>query len=241
MPIYRIAELNIKIEPKYKETVDCLEPYLTDSETFDFEVPIDPEKFASYVAKAPRPDMPAPNEGPYIYTYICRKVLREYDGFFFHSSCLALDGEGYVFTALSGTGKSTHTALWRKHFGDRVTMINDDKPIVRRIDGKYWVCSTPWMGKSEIGSNIDAPVKAVYVLQRAEKNSAVRVNVSTVFRQLFEATLVPREPENMQKLLALFDGLFSQAKLFLLKCNQDEEAAAVAYEAAKEDSDNDEH
>ena len=232
MPIYRIAELNIKIEPKYKETVDCLEPYLTDSETFDFEVPIDPEKFASYVAKAPRPDMPAPNEGPYIYTYICRKVLREYDGFFFHSSCLALDGEGYVFTALSGTGKSTHTRNWCKYFGDRVTMINDDKPIIRKMNGKFYVCGTPWMGKSDIGCNMIAPLKAVYVLQRGEENRAEKVSAGAVLKQLIEATLLPRTKEDMQKQLSLFNELFTQIPIILLSCNKDEDSARVAYEAS---------
>ena len=232
MPIYRIAELNIKIEPKYKETVDCLEPYLTDSETFDFEVPIDPEKFASYVAKAPRPDMPAPNEGPYIYTYICRKVLREYDGFFFHSSCLALDGEGYVFTALSGTGKSTHTRNWCKYFGDRVTMINDDKPIIRKMNGKFYVCGTPWMGKSDIGCNMTAPLKAVYVLQRGEENRAEKVSAGAVLKQLIEATLLPRTKEDMQKQLSLFNELFTQIPIILLSCNKDEDSARVAYEAS---------
>ena len=146
-----------------------------------------------------------------------------------------LDGEAYLFTALSGTGKSTHTALWRKRFGDRVTMINDDKPIIRNIDGKFWVCSTPWMGKSEIGTNIDVPIKAVYVLQRGEKNTAERVSTARVFKQLLEATLVPDTAENMQKLLELFDGLFSSVPLFLLSCNTDEEAAQVAYNAANKE------
>ena len=232
MPIYRIAELNIKIEPKYKETVDCLEPYLTDSETFDFEVPIDPEDFASYAAKAPRPDKPAQNEGPYIYTYICRKVLREYDGFFFHSSCLALDGEGYVFTALSGTGKSTHTRNWCKYFGDRVTMINDDKPIIRKMNGKFYVCGTPWMGKSDIGCNMIAPLKAVYVLQRGEENRAEKVSAGAVLKQLIEATLLPRTKEDMQKQLSLFNELFTQIPIILLSCNKDEDSARVAYEAS---------
>ena len=232
MPIYRIAEINMKIEPRYEETINCLEPYLTDSDTFDFEVPIDPEDFARYVAKAPRPDMPAPNEGPYIYTYICRKVLREYEGFFFHSSCLALDGEGYVFTALSGTGKSTHTRNWCKYFGDRVTMINDDKPIFRKIDGKFFVCGTPWMGKSNIGCNMIAPIKAVYVLQRGEENSAELVSPGAVLKQLMEATLLPRTKEDMQKQLSLFNDMFTRVPIILLSCNKDVDSARVAYEAS---------
>ena len=126
-------------------------------------------------------------------------------------------------------------AVLKQRFGDRVTMINDDKPIIRNIDGKFWVCSTPWMGKSEIGTNIDVPIKAVYVLQRGEKNTAERVSTARVFKQLLEATLVPNTAENMQKLLELFDGLFSSVPLFLLSCNTDEEAAQVAYNAANKE------
>ncbi len=233
MPVYRIAALNIKMEPKYQETIDRLAPYLTDSEAVDFEVTVDEAEFDKFVAGSPIPTRPDPNEGPYLYTQICRKILAEYDGFFFHSSCLELDGEGYMFTALSGTGKSTHTRNWRTFFGDRVTMINDDKPIIRKIDGTFYVCGTPWMGKSDIGCNRMAPIKAVYVLNRGEDNRAELISPGPVFKQLLEATLLPKSRENMQKLLTLFNGLFAQAKLIRLTCNKDVDSARVAYEAAQ--------
>ena len=231
MPIYRIAELNIKIEPQYSKTLDTLAPYLTDGDEYDFAVPVDPEGLEAFTAASEFPGRPGLNEGVFFYTYICKKILNDFDGFFFHSSCLALDGEGYVFTALSGTGKSTHTRNWRKCFGDRVVMINDDKPIIRKINGTFYVCGTPWMGKSDIGCNMIAPVKAVFVLQRGEQNSARRVNPGTVLKQLMEATLLPSERTAMQKQLSLFDELFRSVGLYLLTCNQDVESASVAYNA----------
>ena len=173
-------------------------------------------------------------EGTVIFTKICKKVLESYDGLFFHSSSLSLDGEGYLFTALSGTGKSTHTAFWRELFGDRVTMINDDKPIIRKIDGRFYVCGTPWMGKSNIGTNMNAPIKAVYVLCRGEENRAEQVSPSKVFRELLEATLLPEKGENTVKLLELYDELFSSVKLIKLSCKPDIEAAKVAYAAAQD-------
>ena len=48
-----------------------------------------------------------------------------------HGSVIAVDGRAYMFTARSGTGKSTHVRLWRKLFGDRAVMVNDDKPIIQ--------------------------------------------------------------------------------------------------------------
>lgn len=232
MSLYRIAELNIQMDPVYPETIDRLAPYLTDSTTVDFAVECDEEGFAAFSQHSPFPDRPDMNEGPYLYTKICRVILRDYNGFFFHSSALELDGEGYLFTALSGTGKSTHTRNWRRYFGDRVTMINDDKPIIRKINGVFCVCGTPWMGKSNIGCNKIAPIKAIYVLQRGETNHAEKIGASTVLKQLFEATLLPNNKENMARLLNLFNDLFSEVNLFLLTCNKDVDAARVAYEAA---------
>ncbi len=233
MPVYRIAELNIRLAPEYDETINRLAPYLSDSKDVDFTIERDAQGFAEFEAKSNFPDRPDMNEGPYLYTLICKRILSDYNGFFFHSSALELDGDGYLFTALSGTGKSTHTRNWRRVFGDRVTMINDDKPLVRKIDGKFFVCGTPWMGKSDIGCNRVAPVKAVYVLQRGEDNRAERVSPGLVLKQLLEATLLPKNRSDMQKLLALFNDLFSEVPLILLTCNKDADAARVAYEAAQ--------
>ncbi|HCA04374.1 MAG TPA: hypothetical protein DEO32_00600 [Ruminococcaceae bacterium] len=235
MPVYRIAQLNININPLYPQTAKRLEPFLSGSAKADFDASANYAEIAEYVSKQEPPCAEYLAEGAIILTKICKTVLSRFDGCFFHSSSLMMDGKAYVFTALSGTGKSTHTALWRKKFGGRVTMINDDKPLIRKIDGKYLVCSTPWMGKSEIGTNIDVPVKAIYVLERGTTNKAERVSVSRVFRQLLEATLLPENTEDMKKLLGLFDGLFSSVPLFLLSCNTDVQAAQVAYDAANKE------
>lgn len=232
MPVYRIAELNIKMEPVYDETINRLEPYLCESKDYDFAVEIDREAFERYSASSVFSNRPDMDEGPFLYTQICRRILSDYEGFFFHSSALEMDGQAYLFTALSGTGKSTHTRNWRRAFGDRVTMINDDKPLIRKINGKFYACGTPWMGKSDIGCNMTAPVKAVYVLQRGEENKAQKISPGLVFKQLLEATLIPKTRENMGKLLSLFNDLFSSADLFLLTCNKDVEAAEIAYNAA---------
>lgn len=231
MAIYKIAEINILINPIYGYTKKQMEPFICGETDYEFDASATREEIELSVSRDETPVPPALHEGPIILTKICRRMLEDYDGFFFHSSSLCLNGEGYLFTALSGTGKSTHTSYWRKLFGDKVTMINDDKPIIRKIDGRFYVCGTPWMGKSDIGCNRVAPVKAIYVLQRGEENSAKRVSPGVVLKQLLEATLLPKTRDNMQKLLELFNELFSSVSLILLTCNKDTDAARVAYEA----------
>ena len=65
-----------------------------------------------------------------IYRKLCEKIL-DRNCVLFHCSAVAVDGKAYLFTAASGTGKSTHTRMWRQHFGGRAVMVNDDKPILR--------------------------------------------------------------------------------------------------------------
>lgn len=70
----------------------------------------------------------------------------------FHVSAVSLDGDGYLFTAKSGTGKSTHTRLWREYFGDRAVIVNDDKPFLQISDEGVIVFGSPYGGNSAIRS-----------------------------------------------------------------------------------------
>ena len=81
-----------------------------------------------------------------------------------------MDGAAYLFTAPSGTGKSTHTRLWREVFGDRVWMINDDKPMLRISENLVTAYGTPWNGKHHISRNASAPLKAIVQLNRGKEN-----------------------------------------------------------------------
>ena len=235
MPIYKIVDLNISIDPIFEETRKRLTPYLSDSERADFDASATLEEIKATAAEQevdPRYIYFA--EDSVVLKKICVKVLEEYDGFFFHSSSLEYEGGAYVFTALSGTGKSTHTALWRKVFGEKVRMINDDKPIIRKKDGVFRVYGTPWMGKSNIGSNISAPVKAVYLLKRGESNRAEKISPALGFADLLEATLYPQSKNNAERLLALIDEMFKSVPLFRLTCNMNDDAPLAALNAVRD-------
>ena len=93
-----------------------------------------------------------------------------YDTILFHGSVIAVDGIGYLFTAKSGTGKSTHTRLWREYFGDRAAMVNDDKPLLKITDSSVIAYGTPYNGKHRLGTNISVPLKAICILTRAADN-----------------------------------------------------------------------
>ena len=80
-----------------------------------------------------------------------------------------MDGQAVLFTAKSGTGKSTHTKLWRDLFGERAVMVNDDKPLLRILKDGVLVCGTPWDGKHRLSTNCALPLKAICILERGKK------------------------------------------------------------------------
>lgn len=167
-----------------------------------------------------------------VYRQIAEK-MPDYDTILFHGSAVAVDGEAYLFTAKSGTGKSTHTRLWREMLGDRAVMVNDDKPLIRVNAAGAIVYGTPWDGKHHLSKNMAVPLKAICLLERAEQNAIRSATVREAYPMLLRQTFRPRSPEAMTKTLALIDRLAAGVKLYRLGCNMDPEAARVAYNAMK--------
>ena len=162
---------------------------------------------------------------------IADKVI--YDTILFHGSAVAVDGIGYLFTAKSGTGKSTHTRLWRELFGERAVMVNDDKPLIKVSENGIIVYGTPWDGKHRLSTNISVPLKAVCVLERSEENRIERVTADSVYDMLVQQVYRPQNPQRLLKTLQLIDVLSENAELYRLGCNMDISAAETAYNAMK--------
>ena len=158
------------------------------------------------------------------------EIMPEYDTFLFHGSCVAVDGQGYLFTAKSGTGKSTHTKLWRRYLGDRAVMVNDDKPLIRADENGVTIFGTPYNGKHRLGENIAVPLKAVCILTRSAENSIHQVTAEQVYTLLLQQAYRPADSAAMAKTLTLIDRMISHVKLYVLGCNMDIEAAKVSYE-----------
>ena len=140
-----------------------------------------------------------------------------------------VDGEAYLFTAPSGTGKSTHTRLWREMLGERAVMINDDKPIVRYVDGDFYVYGTPWNGKHRLDTNTRAKVKAICKIYQAKENVIEKAKPSDMLITLMNQTVRPCEEKKMDKLLAILDKMLTQVDLYSLGCNISREAAELSY------------
>ena len=168
-----------------------------------------------------------------VYRILAGKLLA-YDTFLFHGSAIELDGETYLFTAVSGTGKSTHTRLWRELYGDRAVMINDDKPLIKVENGHAIIYGTPWDGKHRLSTNKSSPLKAVCILERGVENKIWPISRDDAFATLFTQTYRPEDGQKMAKTLELVDKLSRWVKLYRLECNMDIDAARVSYEGMKQ-------
>ena len=168
-----------------------------------------------------------------VYRKISEK-MPYFDTILFHGSVVAVDGVAYLFAAASGTGKSTHAALWRKLFGERAVMVNDDKPLLH-IGDVVTAYGTPYGGKHRLSNKIAVPLKAICILTRAAENSIVPVTKAEAYTMLMQQAYRPNDVFALQKTLALVDKMAEKVRLYRLGCNMELEAAKVAYEGMNQD------
>lgn len=227
MAIYKIADMNIKIETKSDNILKRLKPYITSDQSYDFVVKAseDDIKYEHTLATDVSNDM---LENTALFRQICKKVLEKYNGMFLHCASIKYNGKAYLFTAPSGTGKTTHIKLWIEHMGNRVEVINGDKPILRRKDNEIIVYGTPWQGKENYGSNINAPLGGIFLLRRAEKNTVTKATAKESLPFILSQTLRLNKKENMIKIFEMLEYIVKSTPIYNLNCNMDKQALDTA-------------
>jgi len=135
-----------------------------------------------------------------------------------HGGCIVHHGRGYIFTAPSGTGKSTHIALWKQQLGADVTILNGDKPMLE-FGETIIAHGTPWNGKEGWGENISAPVAAVVVIRRGNKNIFRRLDTTEATIALLPQAFSDHRRESMRKVLQYLHRIISEIPVFELCCD----------------------
>ena len=171
---------------------------------------------------------------------IQRKVAEHLFGcgiLMFHGSVVAVDGEGFLFTAKSGTGKSTHTRLWRQVFGNRAVMVNDDKPFLEITEQGVLMHGSPWSGKHGLDTNITVPLEGICILERGMENRIQKIEPGEALSMLRKQGYRPLDPGKLPKYLELVNALAEKAALWHMECSKDIRAAVVSYEAMSGNAD----
>ena len=235
---YKIADKVAEINSIYSEVHEYCIDYLTD-EPVDYSVTTTQEDI-EYERKKNARSAVLEGRTPYnssdsyleelaVYRKIAEKMI-EYDTVLFHGSCIAVDGIGYLFTAKSGTGKSTHTRLWREYFGEQAVMVNDDKPLLHITEKGVTVYGTPYNGKHRLGNNISVPLKTICILTRSTVNHIEPINAKQAYPIMLQQVYRPGDVVKITKTLSLIDMLAESIKFYRLGCNMDISAAKIAYE-----------
>ena len=228
----KIADFIIEIDNRYDFIATLCKDYITDEGATDiFVSAVTDEELALEDAQSEQKGLPCGYiESVCVYRKIALAVL-ERDAILIHSAVIEVDGMAYAFLARSGTGKSTHISLWKKALGDKVQIVNGDKPIYRYIDGAWYAYGTPWCGKEGWQRNTRARLKAFCYIERGATNSIEKIAPSESATRLMKQILIPREMDKMAKTFEIADEILKNTPSWLLKCNISTEAAIVAYEA----------
>ncbi len=158
----------------------------------------------------------------------CNEVLN-HGGIVLHSSCVEKDGKAYLFSAKSGTGKSTHTHLWLSEL-ENTRIINDDKPLIIKNGGKFCACGTPFSGKTDENLNVQTPIRAIVFLYRSEENIVKRMRPSMAVPLFMAQTVNPSIKKYAEKMLTITDEVLTSVPVFSLGCNKNSGTGKFVYE-----------
>ena len=227
----------INIDNIHPESEDFCKDYIIENTSPDFSIVIHPDDILYEEKYA--------NEQSFSSSYletlaVLRKIsdiLPKFHRFLIHGACISYKNNAYLFTAPSGTGKSTHIRLWRKYLGEDVQIVNGDKPFISldssQSDGTLdpRIYGTPWAGKERWQRNCNESLKGICFLQRGTTNTIRRIEPSECLIMLMNQVYIPEDAEMAGKTLELIDCLVKHVPLYLLSCDISEEAVRCSFEA----------
>jgi hypothetical protein len=228
--VYSIAGVIVKLTYSFEWTGRYFERYSYDG---DRAVDVDLEITKTDIESEGKifPDNPDYFlENLAVLRKLSKILLVDYNAMLFHGSSVKYKDKAFVFTAPSGTGKSTHVKLLKSYLGDELLYINDDKPIIKEEGGKIYVYGSPWNGKHGRGQNISALLKGVCIIKRAKENSIEKISPALALKFLFEQSLGFDDEKSATKVLEILSLVTMQANFYVLHCNMELDAAKTSFE-----------
>ena len=233
---YKIADCFVKYEPNYRYMQKKIKP---DEERFHGEsenscIYLGYKSDAYYKKKQKmHPEITCEKlEYVYVGAEFNRKILK-YGGIMIHSSAVEVDGKAYLFSAPCGTGKSTHTKQWQKYFGaDQAIIINDDKPVLRRLEDGWYAYGTPFSGKTDENVNKKVKLQGICMLERGE-NRIRQIQPAEAIPLILQQTIRPKNEKYLGKMMEIMDQLLREVPVYRMQCDISEEAVKMSYEAMK--------
>ena len=223
------SKLNIKVKSFYDYVYNFCREYLSEEKP-DLSVETTQEKIDAEIATVDFEPSRGYAECVCVYREIAEK-LPEYNRCVFHGAVLEYKGKGYIFTAPSGTGKTTHIRLWKKYLGDKVSIVNGDKPILHIEENNVIAYSTPYAGKENYQNFSSVKLEGICLLKRGTKNRIEKVNAGDYVSEIISQVYMPYDVAQSIKTLELLDTLLKNVPLYVLYCDISEEAFKTSFGA----------
>ena len=223
------SKLNIGIKAEYNYIYDFCKEYMCDEKP-DFSVETTEEKIDAEIASVDFNPSRGYAECICIYREIAQK-LPEYNRCVFHGAVIEYNNQGFIFTAPSGTGKTTHISLWHKYLGEKMSIVNGDKPIIHIENGEATAYATPYAGKEKLQNHSFTKLKGICLIKRGTENRIERVNGGDYLTEIVPQIFMPYEPAQALKTLELLDNLLASVPLYVLYCDISKQAFKTSFEA----------
>jgi hypothetical protein len=231
MALYKLADLVIELKNEYDFLAkQCAEYRYEGNASAELSVCVTHEDICRERCFSAEINYPVGYlESICAYRKLCVE-LPGYDGFLLHSSVIDCGGKGIAFLARSGVGKTTHTMLWKQVYGEKVRIINGDKPIVLFFDGVPYAYGTPWAGKENLQCNDRVPLTDICFIERSSDNQVLPIRPEECLTAVMQQILIPSDPMMASRTLTLLDGLLSTCRLWVIRCNISQDAAILAHD-----------
>lgn len=227
--IVKLANKNIEINSVYPELKFFLKDYLVSDVTPDFTISLTKEDIEM--------EQETSSENGFSLTYLetlatlrkLAEILPSHNRILMHGASIEYNGHAFLFTAPSGTGKSTHIRLWKKYLGNDVKIVNGDKPFIS-LEDEPLIYGAPWAGKENWHRNCSMPLKAICFVKRGTENSIKKVDAAECLPLLFKQVYLPCDAIAAGLTLELVDLLVKKVPLYILTCDMSEEAVRCSFE-----------
>lgn len=236
MNIYDIADLRVALDCA-ERTMKFADQYISDNQDLPCDLYLQTKEdavvaksvYGEFITKF-KENMPF-----YMAANLCecksfyRKIISDFNGMMIHASAVVVDDKAYLFSAPSGTGKSTHTQKWLELFGEKAYILNDDKPAVRVLQNGIFAYGTPWSGKHDISVNKKVVVQGICFIERGKTNEIFIINGKEAAINLFHSSLRKLEGFEMVKLMDTIGKIVADVPIYLMRCTPTVEAAKLSY------------
>lgn len=238
--VVKLADVNVRLALCYKKNISKFKNFITNGEV-DCSLNISAERIdeeRSIIKTIYPGDKYSNSDVEFNVIYRDLSIaLFDYGVLIYHGVLIEKDGEGFLFTAPSGVGKSTLAKNWLKVFGNQVSIINGDKPLLRLCKDGLFGYGSPWKGKENYGTSSCVKIKAICKIQQGVRNEIVKLNVQNqAIGWLINGVMLKNRENFSVEIVRWLKKVLPFVSLYEFSCNTSEDSARISYYAMNNDA-----